>query len=1857
MSLMAAKTVSANETVVSPAAEETGETETAARVYNRSLSLNRPVTAKAQYSTMPASYLTDADKESRWSSEMNATPSSPVWAWVDLGERYEMNYFSEIWEKANTHPGSINIYVSDSTEEWGEPVVSVSGIDSASSEQTLDTPVAGRYVKLEITSMVGYPSASARDFTIMLKDDSQTAQDPQTNVALGVSGTSSSNEVDYLNPSKLVDGNRTDRQSRWSCTTGEASPWVSLNLGQEREIRSLVLVWETRKATSYSIELSDDGENWTSVYDGERPAKLKEKIDLGQTYRAQYVRLNIHSYDNQNPDKEDDTWPTISLYEIEVYGGVYQDPDDSIEAVKDAISIEEPAKGDTKLKVSVPESELFDVTYNGTDYEQIIGADLSITEPLVDTEVTVNVKIVTKETGDFEFVEKKITVPGKYSVEEGDNEAITTLPELREWKGLSGTFTPNAAPKIVIESADFEKAAQDMAADYEELFGVRPSIEEGSEASAGDFLIRSVEDPSADKVNEETYELEIGDSVIISASTSTGAYWGTRSVLQGLKATQGESLNRGLARDYPMYSIRGIILDVGRKSFTLDFLKDLVKQVSWYKLNDFHVHLNDNEFVNGNDTFENFDNVYTGFRLESDVKAGGNDGLNQRDLTSKDVYYTKDEFRDFIKESRSMGVNIVPEFDSPAHSAAFTKVRPDLALGEGGRIDHLDLINKFDASTAFIQSIFDEYMTGENPVFDQDTVVHIGADEYNANSPAYRKFVNAMLSHVEETGHKARVWGSFSQCRDGEAIDGTGVEIDLWNAGYADMYEMYNLGFDLINCNDGNYYIVPNAGYYYDYLYDSTMYNLPINEIGSRKIPAGDKLMKGGSFALWNDKSGRNNNGVSMYDAYDRLNRNLPLFAAKLWGKKDLDINQAKARGTMMADAPGTDFNGDAKADANGVIAHWTMLDGADQSGNAFEIIGLENASLTTTEEKYGSMNALRLNGGSSYAATNAGTAGIGNDLRVKVLRLDGEVKDQVLFESEYGQLKAVQGATGKVGFSREKTDYSFNYELPVGKWVELEFKNENKQVSLYVNGKLQDVLGDDETMGGRRMESTNMYPISFIGAKENAFNGYVADVRVGTNDTFASAMNLQNLWLQASLAGLNNADNEVNAPELQELSGTIDVLGHAYKPEGESIAAAEETIQNVLNTYPYRKADLSKAMVYQDLAGDLDGFTAESADRVRQALANVELKLPYAMQEQTDQAVDALSAALDGLEIAQTSDLTVVDRTTLRATSSTNQSGEGPEKAIDGDPNTMWHCDWNNTTLPHWLDLQMSQPTEIKGITFTPRSNLANGTPKAYEIQISTDGTNYQTVKSGSCSMTEFKPYTFEFDPVTAVNVRFVITASVGNFGSCAEMTILKAHADSDLTTLNALITRAGTLNENLYTAESWTALQDKLAEANTLAGSENPDPNATNTMIRELRKAICTLKAGAVEESTPVVLESLQAVIAQAQAMNPADHPGDAAAFNAALEAAKAKAAALENGRGTKAQYEADLEAWRLNKAIEALDAEAPEQNADKTLLNMAIAYAEGLEESVLANLNVLVKAELDAALANAKTVSADAGASQSTVNSAWARLAKAIQMLNFTSDKSALKALLVQAQTVYDNLDAYQEEGKEAFIQAFENAKAVDASDTALDETIAAAVNALQAAMDGLHSEDIDTTLLAWLIDQTKDAEESLYTPATWTIFKEALTNAQSVLENPASQAAVDAAADALHNGWLQLRLSPSEDMLKALASFVETIDSMDLSSLSVNLQKTAISLKEETKAALANENLTKEEAQDLINRQASFLAQAGVKNSSVSELNNQAKPNVSADSVKTAAGLGAKLSSLALCASALMLGLLGARKRRK
>lgn len=1473
------------------------------------LALNKTAVADSEEAdTVVAAKAVDGNDSTRWGSAEDSA-GGVHWIYVDLGSSKTVKKATIKWESYKATGYKIQ-YATGSTapaansSDWKDIHTSSDRPASLTDEITFSSPVKGRFFRLYITGFtshdpkgaaVDWPTIAVNEFELYGDETAApSTQDPQQNVARGKSAVADSEEANALGAAKAVDGNTTSSSSRWaSAVDATASQdggphWIYVDLGQQRDVKCVRVFWELRKAKGYKIQIANgdsapaaDSSDWQTVYTNDgHPSSKTDLITLDQVHQARFVRLYIDHNTYADPDGGV-AWGNVSIYELEVYGGT---PKMDMNGLADAIKVEAPKKGDTQLKVTLPASDEYDVTYNGTDYEQVVGAQaddgtIPIYQPIVDTQVKVSFKVTKKsDKNTYTFKEVPVTVPGKFQVEAGDNIAPEVLPQLREWKGRSGSFTPTAQTRVVYDNDDFKTAADELAADYKDLFGSEPAVVKGSAANAGDIFLSKTTDKSLG-LQDEGYLMEIADSVSVKAETKTGAYWSTRTILQALKTGNG-SIPQGITRDYPLYKVRGLILDVGRKTFSLEWLQQMSKQLSWFKLNDFQVHLSDNYIWVEEYSDDTVNTAYNGFRLESDIKKGGNDGKNKADLTSTDVWYSKADFREFIQHSRDLGVNIVPEFDMPAHSLALTNVRPDLRTPKSKTHrgnDHLNLAGKYDESLAFALSIWDEYLTGSDPVFDSQTMVHIGADEYEADGTAYRKFVNDLFEHVEASGRTARVWGSLTQIKgdgsvqvSGKGSAGEHRQMNLWSTGWAKMDEMYNLGFDLINCVDSKYYIVPNAGYYFDYLNDNTVYNSAVNSYGGVTIPAGDGQMIGGAFAVWNDMCGKKENGISEYDVYDRITNSAGLYAAATWGKGAADVSTAKATAKKLGDAPNTNFGYETTANAEGTVMQLGMDDANDASGNGNNLnlasakknSGTKNAEIVDVDFK----KALELKGGESYVSLDSDleTAGLGNDLRVKVKRTDATSdKDQILFESPYGSIKAVQAKTGKVGITRENHDYSFNYTLPMNEWVELEFKNEGMgKVSLYVNGELKETLGKD---GSTQLKATCMLPVQRIGSKTNAFTGYVDDVRLTRSATFATTMALDNAELKARSVLAAGADDA----ELETLVEQARALINQVNPDAAEIANLTQQINDRVANVKYKPADYSKLdALLAAIPSDLSVYTDESVAALTSARDNIQRDLPVSMQDTVDAYTKTLTEAIEGLEL-KSADNNFAQSVTATACSE-EKTGEtapnGPAAAaVDGDESSFWHSQWSapaDNDMPHWFNVKLAAPAKVSGMVYVPRTGSSNGRLTKYHVEVSTDGgSTYTKVAEGTLeSSVGAKNITFDEPVAGATDVKLYFDETDGDsaanrnkFATAGEIRVRVIDETVDLDGLAALIEQAEGLDKNSYTTATWKKLESALADAKDVAASDNPTFEAVNGAKGKLRSAMLGLRPGTPDPVTP--------------------------------------------------------------------------------------------------------------------------------------------------------------------------------------------------------------------------------------------------------------------------------------------------------------------------------------------------------------------------------------------------------------------
>lgn len=577
------------------------------------------------------------------------------------------------------------------------------------------------------------------------------------------------------------------------------------------------------------------------------------------------------------------------------------------------------------------------------------------------------------------------------------------VPELKTWSGAEGQTALSG--RIVVKNAKLKAVAAALAADYKEMFGKELTIVNGA-TKGGDVVLSLKKDKA---LGDEGYTMNVGSAVEITAATERGAFWATRTLLQIAEQHKDGNLPKGKTTDVPEYKLRGFMIDCGRKFIPMSYLRDLAKIMAYYKMNTLQVHLNDNGFRQyfGGD----WNKTQAAFRLECDTYPG---------LTAKDGSYSKQEFIDFQKLAEQNGVEVIPEIDAPAHSLAFTQYKNEIGSKEYG-MDHLDLFNP--ETYKFMDGLWKEYIGGKNPVFIGKSV-HIGTDEYsNAKKDVvekFREFTDHYIKYVESFGKQAVVWGALTHANGDTKVKNKGVLMDIWYNGYADPVEMKKQGYKLVSIPDGLVYIVPAAGYYYDYLNCQYLYeHWTPAVIGNKTFEENDPMIEGGMFAVWNDHAG---NGISTKDVHHRVYPALQTLAVKCWTGKETKLPYAEfdSKRAELSEAPGVNELG--------------------RLGKPGSVV-LEKATVNAGE----TLNAEEI--GYNYAVT---------------FTVDGkqEANGTELFRSANAVVYLADPEQGKLGFERDGYRNLFNYRIPAGEKHTITIEGTNKMTRLLVDGAVKEELG-----------------------------------------------------------------------------------------------------------------------------------------------------------------------------------------------------------------------------------------------------------------------------------------------------------------------------------------------------------------------------------------------------------------------------------------------------------------------------------------------------------------------------------------------------------------------------------------------------------------------------------------------------------------------------------------------------------------------------------------------------------------------------------------------------------------------------
>ena len=220
---------------------------------------------------------------------------------------------------------------------------------------------------------------------------------------------------------------------------------------------------------------------------------------------------------------------------------------------------------------------------------------------------------------------------------------------------------------------------------------------------------------------EEAYRLEVTPKrITVAASTHKGLFWGVQTLRQLLPLQRAGTITIPALRieDAPEFGYRGHMFDVGRHFFPVDFLKQQIDLLSYYKFNTFRWHLTEDQ----------------GWRIEikkyprlTEVGAW----RTEADGTRYGGFYTQDQVRDVVEYARLRNIMVIPEIEMPGHSSAAIAAYPFLSCHKR-QIPvppfwgvHKDIYCAGDESTfAFLQDVLDEVIALFPAPY-----VHIGGDE------------------------------------------------------------------------------------------------------------------------------------------------------------------------------------------------------------------------------------------------------------------------------------------------------------------------------------------------------------------------------------------------------------------------------------------------------------------------------------------------------------------------------------------------------------------------------------------------------------------------------------------------------------------------------------------------------------------------------------------------------------------------------------------------------------------------------------------------------------------------------------------------------------------------------------------------------------------------------------------------------------------------------------------------------------------------------------------------------------------------------------------------------------------------
>ncbi len=314
------------------------------------------------------------------------------------------------------------------------------------------------------------------------------------------------------------------------------------------------------------------------------------------------------------------------------------------------------------------------------------------------------------------------------------NQELTIIPNPLKIKYQAGVFRLNAQTTIRFDGK--HKELQSVAGMLMQGIRQRTGIQIRTSMSApnqstGDINLHLI----TDTLGDEGYRISVGPQGIEArASRPNGLFYAIQTIFQLLPMNQSSVTDIAVIdipaveiTDKPRFGWRGLMLDVGRYFYSVDYIKKFIDCLAMHKMNIFHWHL-----------VEDF-----GWRIEikkypklTEVGAWRRNTNFQRgsffiDSNPHGGYYTQDDIREVVAYAQARYVTVVPEIELPGHVLSALVAYPELSC-TGGPFEFPEewAIQK-DIYCAGKEEVFTflEDVLSEVVELFPSKIIHIGGDE------------------------------------------------------------------------------------------------------------------------------------------------------------------------------------------------------------------------------------------------------------------------------------------------------------------------------------------------------------------------------------------------------------------------------------------------------------------------------------------------------------------------------------------------------------------------------------------------------------------------------------------------------------------------------------------------------------------------------------------------------------------------------------------------------------------------------------------------------------------------------------------------------------------------------------------------------------------------------------------------------------------------------------------------------------------------------------------------------------------------------------------------------------------------